>query len=101
MALFNPPIGSVVLSWSSDGRNLTVRVADVSNVNIDAPLIGVVTVSIVGVSSSDGLSMPCHTPPLLLTGDWGIPGPPAIVAVTAVNRGLQVLPPVVIFLAGV
>lgn len=80
--------------WLDSGRVLQIRVEDVSGVscNKDDYEIGNLKVTLVeggGLKDAGNLSPPHPSVQWSVSGSWGVPSPPQILSVTAVNSGGQ------------
>ena len=88
---FFPNIGEVSFSWQSADSQLVVRVVDAGGTSpIDPSLvdIGILTFSLRGVQSAGGTSAAIPSSIVRpVGGTWGVPSPPRMDRVVALNTG--------------
>jgi hypothetical protein len=91
--VFTPPLGALAFSWQQQGQVLVVRVVDgvvdgvpVRPFDVD---VGKARVQVVGVTAAGGASPSTPSLSVAVGGTWGIPTPPSIVLVEAVDTGRQ------------
>jgi hypothetical protein len=92
--VFTPPIGVTSASWRAGNRELWVTVVSVSGVNTSAVNVasGLLSVLVSNVFNADGRSLPSVAVSRTVTGNWGLPAPPIIVDISAVDGGRNVGP---------